>query len=118
MLKGADSMMHQMLPAGQVCNSPSSFILCLVVAQVGDLAVHQDAGLPLVLAVAAAHAHVAGGALAAAEAPPGCSHRPLHPQPFSTPLRQLPELTEIHLRRAIAQYAAAFQCMTSMCWGS
>lgn len=31
---------------------------------------HQDAGLPLVLAVAAAHTHEAAGALSAAEAPP------------------------------------------------
>ena len=34
------------------------------------LAVDQDAGLPLVLAVAAADAHEAAGALPAAEAPP------------------------------------------------
>jgi hypothetical protein len=34
------------------------------------LAMHKDSGLPLVLAVAAAYAHEAAGALPAAEAPP------------------------------------------------
>lgn len=37
----------------------------------------QDAGLPLVLAVAAANPHVARGALAASEAPSWCWHWPL-----------------------------------------
>ncbi len=41
------------------------------ICRLADLAVHEDAGLPLVLAVAAAHAHEAAGALPAAEAPPG-----------------------------------------------
>ena len=46
----------------------------LIVAQVSDLAVHQDTRLPLVLAVAGAHTHVAAGALPTAESPPGNLH--------------------------------------------
>ena len=42
----------------------------LIVAQVRDLAMHQDACLPLVLAVAGPYSHVAAGALPAAEPTP------------------------------------------------
>ena len=38
--------------------------------EAAHLAMHQDAGLPLVLAIAAADAHESAGALPAAEAPP------------------------------------------------
>ncbi len=57
---------------------PGGLVFRLIVAQVRDLAVDQNAGLPLVLAVAATHAHVAGGPLPAGEAPSRCLDRPLH----------------------------------------
>lgn len=41
----------------------------LIVTQVGDFAMHQDARLPLVFAVAGANTHEAAGALPAAEPP-------------------------------------------------
>ena len=50
---------------------PCCLFFCLVVSQVCDLAVNQDASLPLVLAVAGANTHVSACALPAAESPSG-----------------------------------------------
>ncbi len=62
-------------PPARACAAPvvhaRRLLLGAVVAQVRHLAVVQDARLPLVLAVAAAHAKVLGGAPPAGQPPPG-----------------------------------------------
>jgi len=50
---------------------PCCLFLCLIVPQVCDLAMDQDASLPLVLPVAGANTHVPACALPAAETPSG-----------------------------------------------